>query len=380
MEKTEYEHITASIKSSVDSLGSRLGAIQSQVDAIDSKITGSHGAPFSSRKSLTDHLKESDQFSRLLQDRRGTARLTLSGADAASAIAQKTTITSAGVGWQTTGVLAIERTPGIVQEPRQALTIRSVLSSRPTQFQVVDYVRVSVPMSIASPQPETQTKAENAVQFTSSSERIKTIASWIPATRQILDDWTELGGFLQTSLSYYVNLEEELQILLGDGVGENLRGIIPQAALFNAGSLVPASGWTKIDIIGRAIQQLTVAKEIPPSFCVLSPADWWSIRLTKDSLGRYLIGDPQTTATARLFDLDVVSTTSVPAGTFLVGSGAPEAVEIRDRMELQYEISTEHSDFFARNLVACRAERRLALVLKRPGSFVTGSLTSSPVS
>jgi hypothetical protein len=37
-------------------------------------------------------------------------------------------------------------------------------------------------------------------------------------------------------------------------------------------------------------------------------------------------------------------------------------------------------DFFVKNLVAIRAEKRLALVVKRGGSFITGSLNSSPIS
>ena len=70
----------------------------------------------------------------------------------------------------------------------------------------------------------------------------------------------------------------------------------------------------------------------------MHPNDWWSILLTKDSFGRYLIGDPQTTANAMLFDLLVIPTTSIAAGTFLVGSGNPAAAEIRDRMEMvRYE-------------------------------------------
>ena len=67
-------------------------------------------------------------------------------------------------------------------------------------------------------------------------------------------------------------------------------------------------------------------------------------------------------------------------GTFLVGSGDAAAAEIRDRMELMVEVSTEHQDFFVKNLVAVRAEKRLALVVKRPASFVTGSFVTSPAS
>jgi hypothetical protein len=71
-------------------------------------------------------------------------------------------------------------------------------------------------------------------------------------------------------------------------------------------------------------------------------------------------------------------TTVIAQGTFLVGTGNPIAAEIRDRMEMQIDVSTEHSTFFTQNLIAIRAEKRLALITRRPGSFVTGSFTTSP--
>jgi HK97 family phage major capsid protein len=111
---------------------------------------------------------------------------------------------------------------------------------------------------------------------------------------------------------------------------------------------------------------------------VLNTNDWWSIALTKDTLGRYILGSPQSLTTPRIFGLDVVPTTSIAQGTFLVGSGSPVAAEIRDRQEVQVEISTEHSDYFVRNLVAVRAEKRLALVVKRGGSFCAGTFSTSP--
>lgn len=263
-------------------------------------------------------------------------------------------------------------------EARQLLTVRDVLTARPTTQPVIDFVRVQTAMTPASPVAEASTKPENAVVFQSLSEKVRTIATWIPATKQILDDFTELAGFLQTSLTYYVNLAEEVQLLSGDNTGENLHGLIPQAQPFDTSVLSAAEGWNRIDLIGRAIEQITTAKEVPPTFVILHPKDWWSIRLTKDSFGRYLLGDPQTTARANLFDLTVIPTTSIAAGSFLVGSGDATASEIRDRMELQFEVSTEHADYFVQNLVACRAEKRLALVVKRPNSYITGTFTTSP--
>jgi HK97 family phage major capsid protein len=356
-------------------------ALQKQVDAIDSKLaeklTASDGQP---PVSIEKQLKENEQVQRLMRDRSGRAVITVEGKSAAALFERKTTITGPIVGYETTGVLQIDRTPGITTEARRTLVVRDLLSARPTAYPIVDFVKVSSPMTIASPVAENTNKPENAVTFAAVSERVKTIATWIPATRQILDDFTELAGFIQTSLPYYVNLAEEQQLLSGDGTGENLHGLIPQATTFNTGLLNNTAGWTRIDVIGRAIQQITASAELQPTFVVLHPNDWWAVRLTKDGFGRYILGDPQVVGRPNIFGLDMVETPTMAAGTFLVGSGSAVASEIRDRMQMQVEISTEHASFFVQNLVAIRGEKRLALVVKRPGSYITGNLTSSPVS
>jgi HK97 family phage major capsid protein len=392
--------IDPEVKSALDALRagiaaaapvSQLHAVQRQVDAIDLKLaTRAFGeSSFGTVSTLLKTIQENESVHRLLKDRRGTAVLHLKGAEYAQLMDRKsiisaTTSGSAGsdtlnpVGAQTTGVLQIDRIPGITPEARQVLKVRNVLSARPTTMSVVDFVKVTSPMSIASPVPEASVKPENSVTFTSLSEKVRLIATWIPATKQVLDDMTELMGFIQSTLPYYVDLEEELQLLAGDNTGENLHGLIPQAQAFNTGLLSATHGWTRLDIIATAVQQINASKEIDPTFVILNTNDWWAIALTKDSLGRYILGDPQSLTTPRIFGLDVVSTTSIPQGTFLVGSGSPVAAEIRDRQEMQVEISTEHSDYFVRNLIAVRAEKRLALVTKRPNSFVTGSLSTSP--
>jgi len=375
----EMKSVLDGIKGSVETVVEQHKTLQQQVDALDVKLAGRHVAGPETPE-FAEQLKSNEGFQRLVHDRRGRAIITLTGKDAAAMLQRKTTLTETGQGFQSTGVMAIDRIAGITPEARQTLTVRDALTARPTTMAVVDFVKVTTPMTIASPVAEASVKPENAVSFASSSEKIKTIATWVPATKQILDDFTELASFLENSLTFYVNLEEELQLLSGDNTGENLHGLIPQASAFNTALLSAPAGWNRIDVVGHAIEQLTTAKEIPPSFIVLHPTDWWKIRLTKDSFGRYLIGDPQTTANTNLFDLQVIPTTSIAQGTFLVGSGNPAAAEIRDRMELQFEVSTEHSDYFVRNLVACRAEKRLALIVKRAASFLTGTFTTSPAS
>lgn len=382
-EKKQYGTMLEETKTAITKL-------QTQVDALDVKLAQKNISDASQGPTLVKTFRENESVQRLLKDRSGKAIVQLKGNEIAELMGRKdiisgTTSGSAGgdtlnpVGAATSGVLQIDRIPGITPEARQVLKIRDLFSARPTTMQVVDFVKVSSPLSIASPVPEASTKPENSLTFESVSEKVRLLATWIPATKQVLDDFVELMGFIQSALPYYVNLEEELQLLSGDNTGENLHGLLAQAAAFNSALLPTAkAGWNKIDVVATAIRQINDAKELDPTFCVLHTNDWWDIRLTKDGFGRYILGDPQIAVRPNIFGLDVVPTTSIPSGTFLVGSGSPVAAEIRDRMEMQVAISTEHSDYFVRNLVAIRAEKRLALITKRVNSYVTGTFTTSP--
>jgi HK97 family phage major capsid protein len=260
---------------------------------------------------LERELKKSDSIARLLQDKKGTAIINL----LSRLLERKTAITSSDVGAATSGVLQIDRIPGIVPEARQVLRVRDLLTARPTALQVIDFVKVSTPMANASPQAEGSDKFENAVAFTTASQQVKTIATWIPATKQVLDDFQELLSFIQGSLGYYVAAAEEIQMQSGDNTGNNLNGLIPQATSFDLGLLT--GGWNYIDIIGRACQQIAAAKETQPTFVVLNPADWWTIRLTKDDYGRYVLGDPTEPVNVQaLFGLIPDPTTNIAPGTF----------------------------------------------------------------
>jgi HK97 family phage major capsid protein len=391
--KTHFDKAAAEQKANgtmLEETKANITKLQTQVDAMDVKLAQKMVADAGQGSTLVKTFQESEGVQRLLRDKKGHAFIQIKGNDMVELMNRKSIISAVGtgnvggdplapVGTQTTGVLPIQRIPGIVAEARQVLRIRDLFSQRPTTMALVDFVKVNQPLSIASPVAEASTKPENSLTFTAVSERVKLLATFIMGTRQVLDDFTELMSYIETSLPYYVNLEEELQILSGDNTGENQHGVIPQASAFQAGLLPStAKGWNKIDVVATAIKQINAAKEIEPTFVVMSTNDWWDIRLTKDGFGRYILGDPQIAVRPNIFGLDVVPTTSIAGGTFLVGSGAPVAAEIRDRMDMAVEISTEDSDNFRRNLVTIRAEKRLATVVKRPLSFVSGSFTTSP--
>ncbi len=359
-------------------LKTKLDELQKQFDALDSKLAEKHAAAVPV-KSIMEELKENEDVARLVRDKKGRALHVFRGKNAELLLERKTIFESA-VGTETPGVIEADRDGGIVREAQRRLRVRDALSSRPTQAPLVYWVKVNAPLVSASPmmQHEGLVKHENTVTFTTANSTVRTIATFVKASRQVLDDFGELAGLLRSDLPYYVNRQEETQLLSGDNDHDNLNGLITQATAFDTSLLSASAGWTRIDQIGAAIQQIGEADEIDPSFVILHKRDWWKIRRTKDSFGRYILGDPQSKGNPSLWDLTTIPTNSIAAGTFLVGSGDPAAAEIRDRMEMEVLISSEDSDNFQRNLITIRAEKRMCLAVKRAASYITGTFTTSP--
>ena len=112
---------------------------------------------------------------------------------------------------------------------------------------------------------------------------------------------------------------------------------------------------------------------VPATGIVLNNTDWRKIQMLKDGMGRYIVGDPGSKTPPVLWGLDVVPTTAIAAGSFLVGAFAFGA-QIWDRLTTEILISSENATNFEKNLYTVRAENRLAFGVKRPLGFVTGTL------
>jgi HK97 family phage major capsid protein len=351
-------------KTALESLAEQQKLIVKRLDTFEAK---QQKPPEGGQLTLIEELKSNDDLARIVRDGRGSARFEL-----------KTTISSSAVGSGTAGVLMPELIlPGILPAAQANLTMRSVLPSAPTGANVVFFVKENAFTSAASPQTEASDKGESALTFTTDTATVQTIAHWIPATKQVLDDFPGLAAFLQTKMRYGLEKKIDAEILSGSGTGLHLSGLTTDATAFDTNLLSATAGWTRIDIIGRAIQQVETADETPSTFIVLNPADWWKMKLTKDSYGRYIIGEPGSDGTPpMLWGRPVVVTTQMASGYFLVG--AASAAMIRNRQGVTVDISTEHSDFFIKNMVAVRVEARLALPVFRPAAFIYGALNSSP--
>jgi HK97 family phage major capsid protein len=260
-----------------------------------------------------------------------------------------------------------------VQLARRRLTVRALLGTGTTGSNMVEYPRQTTRDNQAATVDEGALKPESNLAWELKQAKVATIAHWVPASRQVLDDAPQLRTLIDGELRYGLALKEETQLLLGDGVGTNLFGLVPQATAYDAtGEPVGAS---KFDILLRAIAQAEAA-DLPATGAVVNSADWFRLQGLKDANGRYIGSGPMGTVMPTAWGLDVVPSNSMPAGKFLVGSFA-NAATIYDRLQPVVLVSTEDRDNFIRNMVTILCEERVALAVRRPEALIYGDYAAA---
>ncbi len=270
------------------------------------------------------------------------------------------------------GVVEPQRLPGIDVMPKQRLFIRDLIASGRTTSPAIFWVQQTGFTNAASVVPENTAKPYSNISFDTKITPVTTIAHMFKASKQILDDFAQLQSTVDAEMRYGLKYVEEQEILFGDGTGAHLDGIVPQASAFSA-AFTP-DDMTQIDQLRLAMLQAQLAR-LPASGHVLHFTDWAKIELTKDSLGRYIIGNPLGVVGPTLWGLPVVSTEIAAfQGKFLTGAFQTGA-QIFDREDANVVISTENADDFEKNMISIRCEERLALAVKRPEAFIFGTFT-----
>lgn len=278
----------------------------------------------------------------------------------------KTTLTTGSTSGGPLGGQAYQ--DGVNPLPQRRMRIRDLLPVVGISTGAVEYPKQTTRTNASAPVVEGDAKPESALGWTMETVTPKVIAHWIPASRQILDDAPQLRDTIDNELLFGLIYTEEAQLLNGDGTGENLDGLVANATAFSD-PLTLASP-TMLDTLALAILQNALAEE-PADGIVIHPSDWMRMRLLKDADGKYILGDPAATVQPVLFGLPVVATQAMTVDKFLVGNFR-RAATLYDRWTPRVEVSTEHADFFTRNLVAILAEERIALAVKNSAALTYG--------
>lgn len=356
------EELSTSIKEKADEALTKMNALNEQVAEIEQKLARNGGDRDDEVKSIGEQFVESEGFKSFADT--GFSK-SARGAD----LNIKATLTSATTDAAGSVGDAVQNTrlPGILPLPQRRLTVRDLLSQGRMDGSTLEYVKETGFTNSAAPVAEAAAKPESDLKFDLTTTSAKVIAHWMKASKQILSDVSQLRSTIDQRLLYGLAYVEENQLLNGDGTGQNLNGIIPQATAYSAP--ITLSSPTSIDMIRLMMLQAALA-EYPSTGIVMHPSDWAWIETLKDTTGRYIIGNPQGQITPTLWGLPVVATQAMTVDKVLTGAFRLGA-QVFDRWDARVETGYVNDDF-TKNLVTILAEERLALAVYRPEAFIYG--------
>jgi HK97 family phage major capsid protein len=341
------------------------GARQQQPQAItDGEARGARRI-----QSLGEQFVASDLYKNAIANRNRNSRGWTSGQielDGGIRAATLTTDTASG------GDLIVPNyRAGITSILFQRLTVADLLAQGTTDGPTIYYMKETTATNAAATVAEGAAKPESTLVFDAVTDSLKKIATWLPVSDEMLDDVPQIRSYIDQRLRFFVEQQEEAQLLNGDGTGTNLTGLRNRSGLATD---VARGTDSNADAIFKQIMAIQTTAFVMPDAVIVHPTNWQAIALSKDSNGAYLGSGPfNSPLVPRLWGLPVVVTTAITAGVALVGAFKMGAQVFR-KGGISVDVSNSHSDYFIKNLTAIRAEERVALAVYRPGAFgeVTG--------
>ena len=271
--------------------------------------------------------------------------------------------------------------PGIVQPDYRGvisplllnLSLLDLIPTGTTDSNVVNYVQVTAVPGSAAETPELAMKPQEGLTLLDATSPVVTIAGWIKAARQALDDMAGLATMINTLLPWDVRRRIMSQMLAGDGTAGTLTGLYHTTGV---GAPAFTAGDNIADAILRGITTI-VLSDADPNFVALNPLTWQDLLLTKNTQDNYIYGSPGQLPGGMVgqsvWGLRLTSNRLIPQASPIVGDAMGASLLVREGVNVK--TSDSDQDDFVKNRVTVLAETRVAFVVWRPSSFAVVALS-----
>jgi len=259
---------------------------------------------------------------------------------------------------------------GVVPQLRRQLRILDLIPTGTMDGNSVPYTQESGSITTAVETAEGAVKPEAAVTYTDQDAFAKTIAHWTKIRKQVLSDFPAMATIIESRLRYGVERRLQDEILAGDGLGENIRGILNTTGI---GSIAYSASELITDQILDGITQIFLA-DGEANAIVMHPSDWkTALKAKAAGDGHYYSDGPFSVTPAVMWGVSLIPSASIPLGRALVGDFAIGAsLFIREGVNLL--LADSDQDDFTRNKVTLLAELRAALAVWNPSVFTMVNL------
>jgi hypothetical protein len=258
-------------------------------------------------------------------------------------------------------------------------TVASLLAQGTMSGSMLTYLRETVATNAAAAVAEGGLKPSSTLTLVRVNQALSKIATIIDVPDEVLDDLDQARSYIDGRLTLFIQLEEEEQILYGDGTGANMTGIFNTSGTQTE---TAAASTDNFDALYRAITKVRTIAFLEPDGVAINPMDYQFLRLQRDANEQFYGGGPFTGAYGNtpgvvtdpgLWGLRTVITPAVTAGVALLGAFQAGAMLFR-KGGISVDITNSDEGKFKNNISTIRAEERAALAVFRPNAFVEVTL------
>jgi len=279
---------------------------------------------------------------------------------------------------------------GILGLPQRPLVIRELFGDGTTTSDSISYgaavgfddaaAAVAQATSISG---ETGRKPQSSISWERRTALIESIATWFAVTRQQIADVGQIQSLIDQNGRLMLQLEEEDQLLSGNGTPPNLDGLLSISGVQTfdvaAATLDPNGALANLKSIRRAKRLVaTGTGRNVADAVVMNPYDSEQFDMLMDANAVFRGGNPigNFAFGQSIWGLRRVESEAIPLGRVIVGAFRAGAT-VLERQPITVYTTDSHSDWFTRNLIAILFEERLGFPVFFPASFVDITLDQS---
>jgi len=273
-------------------------------------------------------------------------------------------------------IVQADRLPGIVPGAFRSLNVLDFVPMGVTGSNQIEYTREASWTNSGAETKEGASKPESALTFELVNDPVRTIAHFIRASKQVLDDAPMLQSYIDRRMRHGLQARLQSQILKGNGTSPNISGL---SASGRHTAFTPETGEIALDSLNRA-KYAIIGADYQPNVIIMNPADFGAIERLKSttSSNDYAAGGGAALSyinggmTPLFWGLPVVTSNDVASGKFYMMDS--NAIQLFMRQGVTVEMFEQDADNVTKNLLTIRAEMRGALAVYTPLAVRYGSL------
>lgn len=247
-----------------------------------------------------------------------------------------------------------------------------------TTLPMVEWFELTTETHNAAGVAEGGEKPEDEYQFTLRQSAVKTVATTLPVTNQMLSDYGQMVTQVENRMNQGLKFVEDVDLVWGASGGAGLTGIMNTTGVLDAATAITIeAGDTYLDIIRKMMTACSsgvgaIKEGHIPTAVGVTPLIKQEIDLLKDGDKNYIFAIVQTGGGMRVWGIDIVESNAFrnPAdlNDHYILVGAKTAGQIWDREQANVAIGLVN-DQFKHNMQTIRVEERLASGLYAPSSY-----------